>query len=126
MRVLARACGIQSAESRLITAGDRDVLLVKRFDREKTEGGYLRTRMVSGLTLLRTEDTPQHRDRWSYVVMAEELRRLSADPKRDAAELFRWLRSDWDLQSAWLCRPLRQQMNSNAATNWHPPSCFRV
>jgi serine/threonine-protein kinase HipA len=79
MLVLARACGIRSAESRVTTVGNRDVLLVKRFDREKTEGGYLRARMISGLTLLRTEDTHQHRDRWSYVLMAEELRRICAD-----------------------------------------------
>jgi len=89
MLVLARACGIQSAESRIITVGDRDVLLVKRFDREKAKGDYLRTRMISGLTLLRTEDTHQHRERWSYVLMAEELRRIVADPKHNAAELFR-------------------------------------
>ena len=88
MLVLARACGIRSAESRITTVGDRDVLLVKRFDREKTSAGYLRARMISGLTLLRTEDTLQHRDRWSYVLMAEELRRVSTDPKRDAGELF--------------------------------------
>ena len=31
----------------------------------------------------------QHRDRWSYVILAEELRRISANPKQDAAELFR-------------------------------------
>ena len=73
----------------LSTVGGRDVLLVKRFDREKTENGYLRARMVSGLTLLRTEDTHQHRDRWSYVLLAEELRRISHDPRRDAQELFR-------------------------------------
>lgn len=89
MLVLARACGIQSAASRIITVGGRDVLLVKRFDREKTDEGYLRARMISGLTLLRTEDTHQHRERWSYVLMAEELRRVSANPKEDAAELFR-------------------------------------
>jgi len=89
MLVLARACGVRSAESRIVTVGDRDVLLVKRFDREKTVNGYLRARMISGLTLLRTEDTHQHRDRWSYVLMAEELRRISADPKQDANELFR-------------------------------------
>lgn len=88
MLVLARACGIRSAESRIIPVGDRDVLLVKRFDREKTRSGYVRARMVSGLTLLRTEDTHQHRERWSYVLMAEELRRISADPKQDTAELF--------------------------------------
>ena len=91
MLVLARACGMRSAESRIVTVGDRDVLLVKRFDRERTDSGYLRARMVSGLTLLRTEDTHQHRDRWSYVLLAEELRRVSGDPKQDATELFRRL-----------------------------------
>lgn len=89
MLVLARACGIRSAESKVTGVGGRDVLLVRRFDREKTEGGYRRARMISGLTLLRAEDTPAHRDRWSYVLMAEELRRVSASPKDDAAELFR-------------------------------------
>ncbi|GHF70195.1 phosphatidylinositol kinase [Seohaeicola zhoushanensis] len=89
MLELARACGIHTAQSRITTVGDRDVLLVKRFDRERTEKGYLRTRMMSGLTILRTEDTHQHRDRWSYVLLAEELRRISARPKEDAAELFR-------------------------------------
>ncbi len=89
MLVLARACGIQSAESKITTVGERDVLLVKRFDREKTKKGYWRARMISGLTLLRTEDTHQHRERWSYVLMAEELRRVCSDPKDDAVELFR-------------------------------------
>ena len=89
MLELARACGLNSAQSRIETVGDRDVLLVRRFDREKIEDGYLRARMISGLTILRTEDTHQHRDRWSYVLLAEELRRISADPKSDAAELFR-------------------------------------
>lgn len=89
MLELARACGINSVQSRVETVAGRDVLLVKRFDREKSGTGYLRSRMVSGLTILRTEDTHQHRDRWSYVLLAEELRRISANPKQDAAELFR-------------------------------------
>ena len=89
MLVLARSCGITTAESRLISVAERDVLLVKRFDREKTKGGYHRARMVSGLTLLRAEDTYLARDKWSYVLLAEELRRASANPARDAAELFR-------------------------------------
>jgi serine/threonine-protein kinase HipA len=78
-----------AAESRLVAVGERDVLLVKRFDREKAPQGYHRARMVSALTLLRAEDAPQSRDKWSYVVLAEELRRVSAEPKKDAAELFR-------------------------------------
>lgn len=89
MLMLARECGIHTAESKLTTIGDRDALLVKRFDRQKTDNGYQRARMLSALTLLRAEDDPQKRERWSYVLLAEELRRISAQPKVDAPELFR-------------------------------------
>ncbi|WP_372525855.1 type II toxin-antitoxin system HipA family toxin [Piscinibacter sp.] len=89
MLTLARACGLTTAESRVVDVAGRDVLLVKRFDREKTQAGYLRTRMVSALTLLRAEDTYQSRDKWSYVLLAEEVRRVCAEPAQNAAELFR-------------------------------------
>jgi serine/threonine-protein kinase HipA len=90
MLVLARECGISTAESRLTQIGGRDVLLVKRFDRVPAEGGaYRRARMLSALTLLRTGDSHQDRDRWSYVLLAEELRRVSREPKVDTPELFR-------------------------------------
>jgi serine/threonine-protein kinase HipA len=89
MLVLARRCGLTTAESKVVSIGARDVLLIKRFDREKTEAGYQRARMVSALTLLKTDDSAQLREKWSYVVLAEELRRVSAEPKKDAAELFR-------------------------------------
>lgn len=89
MLVLARLAGITTAESRLTTVGERDVLLVKRFDRDKVKGGYTRARMVSGVTLLRTDDNALSRGRWSYVLLAEELRRVTANPKKNAAELFR-------------------------------------
>jgi serine/threonine-protein kinase HipA len=89
MLVLARACGLTAAESKAVPIGARDVLLIKRFDREKTEAGYHRARMVSALTLLKTDDSAQPRDKWSYVLLVEELRRVSAEPKKDAAELFR-------------------------------------
>ncbi len=89
MLLLGRACGLVTAESKITTVGGRDVLLVKRFDREKTKAGYLRARMVSGLTLLQTEDSHPTRVKWSYVLLVEELRRVSAQPKRDATELFR-------------------------------------
>lgn len=89
MLLLARACGLGTAESRVIDVAGRDVLLVKRFDREKKEAGYRRARMISALTLLRAEDTDQSRDRWSYVQMVEELRRVSVEAQADANELFR-------------------------------------
>lgn len=89
MLVLARECGLTSAESRIAEVAGRDVLLVKRFDREPHADGYRRARMLSALTLLRTGDSHQDRDRWSYVLLAEELRRVSSDPRTDARELFK-------------------------------------
>lgn len=86
---LARECGIKVAESRMETIGGKDVLLIKRFDREKAEQGYLRARMVSGLTVLRAEEAANLRTNWSYVLLVEELRRIVAEPKKDAQELFR-------------------------------------
>ena len=50
---LARACGLNAADSRVETVGGREVLLVRRFDRDRTDGGYRRHRMASALTLLR-------------------------------------------------------------------------
>ncbi len=86
---LARECGITTAESRIETVGGRDVLLVKRFDREKTVKGYTRARMVSGLTVLRADEAPEARLDWSYVILVEALRRVAEDPMKDAKELFR-------------------------------------
>lgn len=89
MLLLARECGLAVSTSKLLTIGGRDVLFVKRFDREKTETGYLKSRMISSLTLLRAQDSHDSRDRWSYVLLAEELRRTCIEPKKQANELFR-------------------------------------
>lgn len=89
MLMLAKSCGIKTAINRVMEIAGRDVLLVKRFDREKTKAGYLRSRMASGLTILQTEDTHRSRDKWSYLLLAEEIRRVSVEPKKDAQELFR-------------------------------------
>lgn len=89
MLELAASCGLRAATSRIEPVGDRDVLLVKRFDREAGAGGYRRARMLSALTLLRAGDSIRDRDRWSYPLLAEELRRISARPREDAEELFR-------------------------------------
>lgn len=89
MLVLAKHCGLSVAESRIVSVAGKDVLLVKRFDREKLAKGYLRHRMVSALTLLRSDESIADRGKWSYVALAEELRRVCSNPKKDASELFR-------------------------------------
>lgn len=86
---LGQECGLHVAQSRIAQVGTRDALLVRRFDREHGEAGYLRARMLSALTLLRTGDSHRDRERWSYLLLVEELRRLCADAPGDARELFR-------------------------------------
>lgn len=86
---LASRCGIRVPEARVERIGDDSILLVKRFDREQTPGGYLRHRMVSALTVLDTEDFVTDRSAWSYLVLADELRRWSEKPAIDMEELFR-------------------------------------
>jgi serine/threonine-protein kinase HipA len=85
---LGRRCGLNVAYSRLASVADRDVLLVRRFDRDRREAGYLRYRMVSALTLLRSTDNPLERAGWSYLRLADEIRRVSARPRDDLRELF--------------------------------------
>lgn len=89
MLMLARECGINAAHSKVISIGNADVVLVKRFDRERVDAGYWRHRMVSGLTILDTEDTFEARGNWSYLTLADELRRRSHKSAVDLVELYR-------------------------------------
>ena len=93
MLALARACGLNVADSRIETVGERDVLLVRRFDRARADdgrprAGFRRHRMVSALTLLRSGDGVGDRGDWSYLLLADEVRRVSARPEDDLRELF--------------------------------------
>ena len=76
------------AENSITNVGGRDVLLVRRFDRERTEKGYQRHRMVSAVTMLQSDDSPTSRRDWSYILFADELRRVSKMPEADLRELF--------------------------------------
>lgn len=86
---LARRCGINVCQARLQPVAGKDVLMLERFDRLYTEKGYLRLGLVSGRTILDCEDSHLDRERWSYPLLAENLRRWSEQPERDCGELFR-------------------------------------
>ncbi|MFY2560739.1 type II toxin-antitoxin system HipA family toxin [Corallococcus terminator] len=86
---LARECGLSAAFSKVTSVAGRDVLLVRRFDRKRIEGdGYLRHRMVSALTVLRADENPLDRSKWSYIRLADELKRWVGNPTEDLRELF--------------------------------------
>jgi serine/threonine-protein kinase HipA len=86
---LARRCGITVCNARLQAVAGQDVLMVERFDREYTGGGYFRFGVASGLTLLDCDDNLMDRERWSYLLLADQLRRWPEKPDADRAELFR-------------------------------------
>lgn len=86
---LARRCGLNVCNARLQPVDGKDVLMLERFDREYTDAGYLRVGLVSGLTLLDSDDVYVDRERWSYPLLADNLRRWTEKPERDCVELFR-------------------------------------
>lgn len=88
---LARAAGLQVCGTRMEPVGKAEVLMLLRFDREWNPDAhsYVRHGQVSGLTVLDAEDGYTGRDRWSYLLLADEIRRWSVKPDTDRLELFR-------------------------------------
>lgn len=77
--------------TRIEKVGNREALMLERFDRKWNPHAKAFTRLgfVSGLTVLDAEDGHLGRERWSYLLLADELRRWSSRPKQDQLELFR-------------------------------------
>jgi serine/threonine-protein kinase HipA len=86
---LARRAGIDAVTARIQVVGPHDVLMIERFDRQYTPEGYLRHGMVSAMTMVGADESISSRPRWSYVLLADQLRRWSTKPDADRAELFR-------------------------------------
>jgi serine/threonine-protein kinase HipA len=87
---LARTAGLRVCGTRLEPVGERDALMLDRFDREwnPEANAYRRFGLVSGLTVIDAEDGHLGRDRWSYPLLADELRRWSVKSNDDRRELF--------------------------------------
>ncbi|TXN14482.1 type II toxin-antitoxin system HipA family toxin [Methylobacterium sp. WL122] len=89
MLALAIECGLSACRSKVVDVGGRPVLFVKRFDRERVDGGYLRHRMISAVTFLSASESSSDRSRWSYPLLADELRRTDIQQETSRPELFR-------------------------------------
>ena len=85
--LLAQACGITIPEIRIISVGDKDVLLVKRFDRRKTAMGYQRFGFLSALSLMEWDE--RDRTQWSYPALADKMRAAILAQPLELEELFR-------------------------------------
>jgi serine/threonine-protein kinase HipA len=86
---LAKLVGIDVAEVSLKKSLGKDVLLVKRFDRYRTNNGVCRRAMLSGLSLLRLNEMEARYA--SYQEFAELIRQRFANPRATLHELYRRL-----------------------------------
>lgn len=83
---LAAKLGLDVAPTELARAAGKDVLLVRRFDREKTAKGWTRKALVSALTLLGLDEMMGRYA--SYQDLAEIIRTRFTAPKKTLRELY--------------------------------------
>jgi serine/threonine-protein kinase HipA len=82
---LAGRCGIRIPTIRLQTVGEKQILMVRRFDREKARDGWVRRGFLSSLSLMEWDEA----DRWvwDYAAISDTMRRTT--PVKDIQEWFR-------------------------------------
>jgi len=80
---LAKACGLNIQEWSLKKVADKDVIILKRFDRK----GQERIHFLSAMSMLNAidNDTETH----SYLDIADAIRQYGASPKDDLIELWK-------------------------------------
>lgn len=78
---LARNAGISVADFRIESISDKDVILIRRFDRE----GNRRIPFLSAMSMLDAIDNEPH----SYLEFVDALRQHGARPEADMSELWR-------------------------------------
>lgn len=84
MLELARGAGITVPESKVVSSLGKEVLLVKRFDRDGTGG---RRHVISGLTMAQTDE--MYARYVSYPQILDVLRMYAKDATQPGPELFR-------------------------------------
>lgn len=86
---LAKQCGLNVPDVDLIQVENKDVFLIKRFDRvyDVSEKNYYRHHFVSCLTLLNLDEKDY--TNWSYIDLADQMRRWISNPSSDLRELFK-------------------------------------
>lgn len=83
---LAEKVGITASPVRLERAAGKDVILIERFDRQRTDDGWQRRAMVSALTLLELDEMMARYA--SYEDLATIIRHRFVAPKQTLKELY--------------------------------------
>ena len=89
MRLAAKA-GLNVADTRVLEVSGKDVLLVRRFDRDThATGARTRRHMLSAMTLLDLDEYAVRTGEASYLELADVLRQYARVFEGDGRELFR-------------------------------------
>ena len=83
---LAAECGLSVAPVHLERALNKDVLLIERFDRERSGNGWRRKALLSALTLLELDELMARHA--SYADLADIIRQRFTNPRDTLRELF--------------------------------------
>lgn len=83
---LAAAVGLNVARVELARAAGKDVLLIERFDRQRSGEGWTRRGLISALTLLELDEMMARYA--SYSDLAEIIRHRFAEPRASLHELY--------------------------------------
>ncbi len=84
---LAAAIGLNVPAVRLEKILEKDVYLIKRFDREPHNENFKRLPFISGLTIIGAHEGESSQQ--SYARLAQQLRLYGSKPKEDAEELWK-------------------------------------
>ncbi|AFT69550.1 HipA-like protein family [Alloalcanivorax dieselolei B5] len=88
MKLAARA-GLNVADVDMLKVAGKDILLVRRFDRQTaTNGTVTRRHMLSAMTLLDLDEYAVRAGHASYLELADLLRKYARNFERDGRELF--------------------------------------
>lgn len=87
MMTLAKAAGVDVAETEVVSLGDREVLLVRRFDRAPGPNGDLRQPYLSAISLTGYSETDIG---GRYMEIADKMRLQQVGcPRSDLVEMYR-------------------------------------
>lgn len=80
---LAKQCGLNTQEWSLVSAGKKQVIIMKRFDRD----GHRRIPFLSAMSMLNAVDNDSQIH--SYMDIADAIRQFGATPREDLIELWK-------------------------------------
>ena len=85
--LLAKKSGVNVPEMRIMSTEMGDVLLSGRFDRENAANGFSRHGYLSALSVLQLDE--RDRDRFSYLTLADAIRKHGIGDQNTLEQLFR-------------------------------------